>query len=456
MKQPTRPNQSIPQLCKTYRLTNGLRYSSSLALALLFVIVAPLRAADVTWTNAGGTSLWNLTDMNWNTGVWNNASGDGAIFGPTGAGTVNVSAPINVNSLNFTANGYSLNGTGPLTSVNGTSTQGTGVINVGPGFDVNINTPINSSLGISKLGAGTLHPAGPFTFSGIGLPATAGTNIIPVDIYVAGLGGENLPGGTMALVNSTALPTTTRFGISNGLLDIGANNITLGSLTFTNDQDFTPFNPATGSAGAGVIGTAPLRVTGDITVLSDPGGFNLGSNSIGTNIDLGGGTQVIRVSGAGTFTLSGALQLTGLLSNGSLLKTHSFNPSGTMAAADGMGLFGNNTYIGSTWINGGVNIVTGTNASTFVEIVGQSSRSIISLQGANGSYLSANTILAASLGTFQIDNNASLGAAGSFGPIVPAAQNNNRLADNVELQLRDAGLLTAASLIQPRRRQSAG
>jgi len=42
MKQPTRSNQSIPQLCKTYRLTNGLRYSSSLALALLFVIAVIL------------------------------------------------------------------------------------------------------------------------------------------------------------------------------------------------------------------------------------------------------------------------------------------------------------------------------------------------------------------------------------------------------------------------------
>ena len=122
MIQPTYPNQSIPQLCKTYRLTNGLRYASSLALALLFVIVAPLRAADVTWTNGDGTSLWNLTDMNWNTGVWNNANGDGAIFNGTGVGAINVSSQINVDSLNLIANGYSFNGTGPLTFVNGTST----------------------------------------------------------------------------------------------------------------------------------------------------------------------------------------------------------------------------------------------------------------------------------------------------------------------------------------------
>jgi hypothetical protein len=141
MKQPTRPNQSIPQLCKTYRLTNVLRHSSSLALALLFLIVAPLRAVDVTWTNGSGSSLWNLTDMNWNTGVWNNANGDGAIFNGTGVGAINVTSPINVDSLNLTANGYNFNGTGPLTFVDGTSTPGTGIINVNAGFDVNINTP---------------------------------------------------------------------------------------------------------------------------------------------------------------------------------------------------------------------------------------------------------------------------------------------------------------------------
>ena len=451
MIQPTYPNQSIPQLCKTYRLTNSLRYASSLALALLFVIVAPLPAADVTWTNGGGSSLWNLTDMNWNTGLWNNANGDGAIFNGTGVGAINVSAQINVDSLNLTANGYSFNGTGPLTFVDGTSTPGTGIINVNAGFDIPINTPINSSVGLSKIGAGTLDLAGPMTFSGIGLPATSGNNIIPVDIYAAGLCCSSPPllGGTLAIMNTGVLPTTTRLGLSNGLVDLGGNNTTLSSVTFTNDLDNTPFNPATGSAGVGIIGTGTLNVTGDINVLSSPGGFNSGSNSIATNLDFGGGTQVIRVSGGSTFTLQAALQLTGVLSNGSLLKTYSFNPFGMMVTADGTGLFGNNTYTGATVINGGFNAVTGTNASTFVEVVGPAGAgnlSTLSLQGANGSYLSATTILAASGGTLTLDNNASLGGAGSIGPTIPAAQNNNRLADNVEIQLRD-GNFTYRGLI---------
>ena len=178
-------------------------------------------------------------------------------------------------------------------------------------------------------------------------------------------------------------------------------------------------------------------MTGEINVLSSPGGFNSGSNSIATNLDLAGGTQVIRTAGVPNVSLYGALQLTGVLSNGSLLKTYGFNPNGMMVAADGMGLFANNTYTGPTVINGGFNAVTGTNASTAVEVVG--ANTVLSLQGANGSFLSATTVLAASGGTLTLDNNASIGGAGAPNPTVPAAQNNNRLADNVEIQLRDGG-----------------
>ena len=124
--------------------------------------------------------------MNWNTGVWNNANGDGAIFDGTGAGAINVTSPINVDSLNLIADGYSFNGTGPLIFVNGTSTLDTGVIIVDTDFNFTINTPVNSSVGLCKLAPGTLVLAGPITFSGLGLRHLA-TTFIPVDIYAAGL-----------------------------------------------------------------------------------------------------------------------------------------------------------------------------------------------------------------------------------------------------------------------------
>ncbi|HET9802419.1 MAG TPA: hypothetical protein VFP96_04235, partial [Candidatus Acidoferrum sp.] len=413
MKQPTRPIQFIPQLCKTYCLTNGLRYSSSLALALFLVIVAPLGAADVTWTNGAGNSLWNLTDMNWNTGVWNNGNGDGAIFGATGVGAINVTSQINVNSVGFTANGYTLNGTGPLTLVNGSSSLGTRNIFVDTGFTATVSTPINSSLGLTKQGQGSLQLAVPITFSGFGLSLTAATNILPVDIYAGGLSSQTPSqySGTTQIMNTSVLPTTTRLGISNGLFDFGGLNITLGSITFYDDTDFFAFNPATNTAGIGITGTGTLTVTGEINVLGNPFGFNVGSNTIAPNLDFGGGTQVIRVSNAQTQNQWGALQMMGVLSNGSLLKTIGFNQNGVMAPGDGIGLFGNNTYTGSTRIGGGTNAATGTNASTSIEVIGTGA---LSLQGANGSYLSATTIQAFSGATFQLENNASIGGAGNF------------------------------------------
>ncbi|MFL6530835.1 MAG: beta strand repeat-containing protein, partial [Chthoniobacterales bacterium] len=410
------------------------------SLLLTFLSITPLLAADVTWDNGFGNFLWDLSSPNWSGALWNNAPGNGAVFGATGAGAINVSAPINVDSLGFLANGYTLNGTGPITFVKGSSTLGTGNVFVDTGLTATINAPINSSLGLTKRGQGTLQLGGPITFSGLGRVVTPGTNILAVDIYAGGISGQtpSAYSGITRIMNTSVLPTTTRLGVSNGLFDFGALNQTLGSITFNNDQDSFAFNPATRTAGVGLTGTGTLRVTGDINVLGNVTATNNGANSIANNVDFGGGTQVFRVSSSSIQAQGGALQMTGILSNGSLLKTLGFNQNGVMVAADGIGLFGNNTYTGSTRISGGTNVVTGTNASTSVEVIGSSNGSVLSLQGANGSYLSATTIQAVSGATFQIDNNASLAG---FNPITPGAQNNNRLSDTVQLQLRDAGFL---------------
>src|SRR3954467_13186114 len=177
------------------QLTSHLFRRSALAVfAVIFCLAgampSSLRAADVTWNNTSGSSLWNLTDLNWSTGAWNNANGDGAVFSATGVGPIDVNAPVSVDSMGFLANGYTLNGTGPITFVKGSSSLGTGNIYLNTGFSTTINTPINSSLGLSKRAPGTLELAGPITFSGFGRPVTPGTNIIPVDIYAAGISAQ--------------------------------------------------------------------------------------------------------------------------------------------------------------------------------------------------------------------------------------------------------------------------
>ena len=109
-------------------------------------------------------------------------------------------------------------------------------------------------------------------------------------------------------------------------------------------------------------------MTGDINVMGQAGGNS--SNAIASNVDLGGGTQVVRISAQGQIAGNSALIFTGNLSNGSLLKTFGTSFNGVMATADGMSLFGNNTYTGSTILNAGNNVIAGTNATSRIEIAG--------------------------------------------------------------------------------------
>ncbi|HUN80867.1 MAG TPA: hypothetical protein VMV81_05080, partial [Phycisphaerae bacterium] len=433
-------------MSKTLNPVRGFTVGSALVLA---VICMPMQraayASDVTWTNGSANFQWDTSSLNWNTGAWNNANGDGAIFNATGAGSLSLMGPINVNSLNFTVDGYALNGVGPLNIVNGSSTQTTGVVNVTTGT-AKVNVPINSSLGFQKIGNGILELSASNSFSGgIGLD---GRNTLVADLLVGGAGGL-IPSGTLRVTSGSVIPASTRVSLSDGFLDIGNNNVTVSQLIFPNQNDFVVWNPAINAAGCGVIGTGTLRVLGDINVIGVSGG-NSGSNTIAANLDLGGGTQVVRTAQQGSAGLYSSLQFSGTLSNGSLLKAYGTSFNGVQAQADGIALYGNNTYTGSTRLNGGFNVVTGTNATTSVEVAGSSTGgSVISLQGANGSLQSATTIQAVAGSALVLDNNAALGS-GQFNPAIPAAQNNNRIRDDAEVQLRDGsftyrGLSTAAA-----------
>lgn len=66
------------------------KISRAALLALLATAGGSLaQAADVTWTNGAGSFLWNTSAANWSIGAWSN-SGNGAVFGPLGAGAINV------------------------------------------------------------------------------------------------------------------------------------------------------------------------------------------------------------------------------------------------------------------------------------------------------------------------------------------------------------------------------
>src|SRR6187549_1787403 len=137
------PSQTASRKNRTNRPVRILFAAAALATASL---AASAQAADVNWDNGSSNFVWDTLSLNWTGAAWNNAAGDGAIFGPTGAGAISVPGPINVNSMNFTANGYTLSGAGPFNIVAGTSTQTTGVVAAQTGVTAQINVPINSAL----------------------------------------------------------------------------------------------------------------------------------------------------------------------------------------------------------------------------------------------------------------------------------------------------------------------
>ena len=414
-------------------LRRGAVFTLASAIMLSGAMNSSLRAADVTWDNGSENLLWDLSSLNWSGAAWNNLAGDGAVFGPTGVGTINVTGPMNVNSLHFTANGYSLNGAGSINFVDGTSTQTTSVITVDDSFSATLDVGLNSTLAFQKFGPGTLTLNSPSPITG--LISLNGRDLITCNVLVGLQAGPDA-GGMLRLGSASVFAPTTSVGIGNGYLDIRSNNVTLSSLAFTNVfLDFLPWN-TTLNANNGVVGSGTLRVTGEINVIGEFDGS--AGNAIAANLDLGGGTQVVRTSSQGGFNFNRPLMITGSISNGSLLKTMGYTINGILGTPDGSSYFGNNTYTGSTTMNGGFNVATGTNASTSIKVSGSfnaPATSIFALAGANGSFLSATTIDAVGGGTFQIDN--TLSFDGVSQPNIPAAQNNNRLNDSAQVRLRD-------------------
>ncbi|WP_077035302.1 autotransporter-associated beta strand repeat-containing protein [Pelomonas sp. KK5] len=422
---------------------------ASATLLALMAMSANTQAGNVTWTNASGSFAWNAIHANWGTGAWNNSGvGNEAVFGYDGIGNIAVDgAGVNVSSINFQADGYTVSG-GPLNFVAGggslNSAYGTkvtytaGIISTDPGNVATINSAINTSVGLIKAGAGTLVLAGPVSFTGgSGISYLNGPQGLRMtnDLVVDGYSGVTM-GGTLQIAGSNVLPASTRVGLGNGQIDIGSNKVTIAALNFFNENDLYSYDPAVGASPTGsIIGSGTLRVTGDISVVGRCCGNN-GANTIAANLDLGGGTQVIRVAQNASVANNRGLQITGVITNGSLLKTSGLTENGVPGGADGIGLYGNNTYTGSTVINGGTSLVTGTNASSFVEVIG--ANTYLSLQGANGSYGAATKVLVAAGGTLMLDNNSAL--AGNDAPTVPGANNANRLNDNAEVQLRNGTL----------------
>jgi autotransporter-associated beta strand protein len=412
-----------------------------LAVIATLALAGTTAAADKTWDNGSTNFTWDTTSLNWSGTTWS-AAGDSAVFTGLGTGTITVAGAINVGSFNVTGGSYTLAGSGSLTIAPGTTgTQAPSSIIVAAGAGpLAINVPLASSIGLYKDGGGTVQLGAPVTFTGAGTTPILG-DAVNLQIGLTNSGNTGLPiggAGTVELTAANVLPTTTSVAIGNGWLNIGSFNTTLGRLVYMNTVAAGTYGP---NGNNGVYGTGTLKVTGPIIAQynSASSGF---SNTLAANLDMNGGTQQFVLNTISTATAYTALHVTGVVSNGSLFKSYAASSAG------GIGLYGNNTYTGSTTINGAGfvtiftpstgplgNVVTGTNASSSLTVVSAS----VTAFGANGSYGSANTVNLIAGSTLSLDSASAIdGSTGS--PTVAAANNNNRLNDAAAVTLSQGSL----------------
>jgi hypothetical protein len=135
-----------------------------LATATALMWAAPVTVvqaqAILTWgvTGGGGTGTWDTSAANWFNGSatvpW--TQGSSAIFGGT-AGAVTVGAPITVQNMTFSTNGYTITGNtlNPLTLSGSTPT-----VTLGAGISATVSSIVAGSNGLVVTGAGTLTLSG--------------------------------------------------------------------------------------------------------------------------------------------------------------------------------------------------------------------------------------------------------------------------------------------------------
>jgi autotransporter-associated beta strand protein len=146
-----------------------------LAATVTMLVAAPAaQAVQLTWTGGAGDD-WNTTDTNWSGGngnSWTGPAGNGqnndALFNTAGA-TPEVSGTVYTKGITFNENATVGDaGSGIITLEGGND------ITVAPGKSATITAVIDGTVGLEKLGTGTLYlvPGGnainalPNTFTG--------------------------------------------------------------------------------------------------------------------------------------------------------------------------------------------------------------------------------------------------------------------------------------------------
>jgi|GEM_PF-2360980 len=188
---------------------------------------------NLTWNNAAGNGIWSTTAANWAPAyAW--SQGANAVFGATGAGTVNVDGAVTVKNITFNAI-YNITDTG----IAGTLTLiGGSTITVGTGFSATISESLAGTNGFTKDGTGTLTLAGSNSISG---PTTVAA------------GNLNLASASLSDAATVSIASGAVLNLAHGAVDDVA------TLKFNNiAQRAGSFN-ATNSGGY-ITGSGSIRV----------------------------------------------------------------------------------------------------------------------------------------------------------------------------------------------------
>lgn len=163
------------------------------------IVLPAVYAADATWYDAG-TGIWNLSAMNWNAGATTWTDGDTAVFSGSG-GNVTVSEAVAAAGLTFSANGYTVGGTGPIN----TSTS-TIAAHVADNKSAIVAVPIAGTGKLEKSGGGSLTVTGVNTYTG-------GTLVGAGKVILANKNLKALSTGTITVSPGAALDV---FGCGEG------------------------------------------------------------------------------------------------------------------------------------------------------------------------------------------------------------------------------------------------
>ncbi len=308
-----------------------------------------------TWNNASGDFLWNGTSLNWTSPTtW--LDGANAVFGATGAGSVANSTPVSAHNITFTAPGYVLQGNGNALTL------------VDYGATITANAGTSNHLAVSILGTSGV------TFKGTGTTVLAGDASVPdANRYT---GGTYIRSGTVILRAAGAVDGSVAGGShavdSIEALDTGAT-LKFGTTFNGVSWDSAPSHE---QIGANIPGTKLVMTGGTLDLNNDPknqrercpDGFGLIINN-GSSVQAG--LNVIMDGLNHTFS--------GVIADGNGGVLHGDNFSGG-ATPQGPGyqigiisisgtagstwtLAGDNTYSGSTRIDGNTVVKLGGNHS---------------------------------------------------------------------------------------------